>query len=762
MRRPHQDPTSTVPDGADVNEALLEAKLDPPRHRPGTVARRSLVDRLVSGASYPLVVISAPVGFGKATLLADWAAADARRFAWVSLDRGDDEPVALFRSITRAIDRLRPVDPKLFVDLAAPGISVLGRLVPRVLGALQALDEATVLVLRDLHTVHRKEARDALDLLLDHLPPNIQIAVTSRQSVWLANPRRRGRGDVLELGPEDLAFDADEAAQLLASVGVDVGPNDVDELVRSSDGWPAGLYLCALALRAQAPGPDRNPVPSAHPFVSQYLRSEVLSHLPAPTLRFLRRTAILEVMSGELCDALLDTTGSARQLESIAQTNFFVQSIDDRREWFRYHTLFRATLLDDLAQREPDIIASLHVRAAEWWAAQGSVDQAILHAKAGARPERAGELVAAHITGAYIAGRVTDTERWLRDLGDTVIEGDPGLAVLAGWIAALTGRPVEASRWSALVENHPGGEFAGEDATWFEALRSMLQAALCAHGVAAMKADAERAVSLMPAWKVWHNVGAGMLALALLLQGDDDQAELVFTDAVQSSQASGARVPHARWLAHRALLRMDRGDWLAAARDVDDALAIVDANGLQEYGASAIVYAATARLCIHRSDRAGAAAAQLHAMRLRTPTTWSLPHLGVLLRLELADTQLALADVDGARILLREIDEILHHRPQLGVLNDRVDALRTRLSTAQHVLNGGPTLTAAELRIVPYLPTNLTLQEIGDRLYISRNTVNTHVRSIYRKLRVSGRGETVRRAREMGLLADTAPGRPER
>lgn len=762
MRRQDQDPAAIVPGPLDVGEALRLAKLDPPRPRPGAVVRRSLVDRLVAGAGYPLVVIAAPVGFGKATLLADWAAADARRFAWVSLDRHDDEPISFLRSIAGAIDRFHPLDPSVFVDLAAPGISVLGRLVPRLIGVLQSIDEPTVLVVRHLELIHRKETRDALDLLLDHLPPHVQIAVTCRRSLWLASARRRGRGQLLELGTEDLAFDTDEAAQLLASVGADVAPDDVAELVRATGGWPAGLYLSALALRAQGPGAARNAVPSAHPFVSQYLRSEVLSDIPAPTLRFLRRTAILEVMSGSLCDALLETTGSAKQLESLARTNFFVQPIDDRHEWFRYHTLFRSTLLDDLVQREPDLATSLHLRASDWWASKGSVDNAILHAKAAGRPERAARLVAEHMTDAYVDGHVTHVERWLRDLGDTVIESDPGLAVLAGLTAALTGRPVDAARWSEMVEHHPVGAFVHGDATWFEALRSLLRASLCAHGVAAMQADAERALSLMPEWELWHSGSAGTLAIAHLMRGEADEAELVFTDAIESAAALGAHVPQARWTAHRALLRMDRGDWPAAASDAHEALAVVDRVGLQEYAASAVVYAATARLCIHRQDRAGAAGVLLHAMRLRTLTTWSLPHLGVLLRLELADVQLALAEVDGARIVLREIDEILHHRPQLGALIDRVEALRTRLSTAQQVLKGGPTLTAAELRILPYLSTNLTLQDIGDRLYISRNTVNTHVGAIYRKLHVSNRGEAVLVAKEIGLLADGTPMRSGR
>jgi LuxR family maltose regulon positive regulatory protein len=737
---------------------LFEAKLDPPRVRPGTVARSALVDRLVAAAAYPLLVIAAPVGFGKATLLADWAAADTRRFAWVSLDRTDDDAVVLLTSMVRAINRVRPVDPKLFVDLTSPGISVLGQLVPRVLGALRSTDEPLVLVLRDLHVIHQKEAHDALDLLVDHLPPNVQLAVTSRQSVWLANARRRGRGNLLELGPADLALDTGEAEQLLASVGADVDPDDVEELVRSSGGWAAGLYLSALALRVGKSDPARNTLTSAHPFVSQYLRDEVLSQLPARTLRFLRRTAVLDVMSGASCDALLQTTGSGRQLEALAQTNFFVQPVDDRHEWFRYHSLFRSTLLDDLVQCEPDIVTSLHLRAADWWAANGSVDRVIQHAQAGGEPGRAGRLAAANITDAYLRGQLTTVERWLRDLGDTAIENDPVLALLAGWMTALAGRPIDAMRWSEAVENEPPVSFAGHDAAWFESLRATLRAALCAHGVDEMKTDAELALSLMPAWNVWRTAAAGLLAYAQWMQGDDHEAELMFCEAIEDAQATDAKVPIARWLAHRALLRMDRGDWRPAAEDVDEALDIVEAAGLEEYGASAFVYVAAARLGIHRRDSDAATAAQQQAMRLRTLTTWAFPYSGVLLRLELAEVQLALNDPDGARILLHEIDDILHHRPQLGRLNDRVDQLRARLSTAHKVLRGGPTLTAAELRIIPYLQTNLTLQEIGDRLYVSRNTVNTHVGAIYRKLRVSSRGEAVNTAREIGLLADATSG----
>ena len=230
-----------------VRDPLSSARIAVPQTRLGTVSRSSL-GTLVSTQRPVLATVSAPAGYGKSTLMVEWARRDPRSSAWVSLDRAVNDPVAMLGLVANALDVLHPVDPDVFDDLASPGISVLGRVVPRIAASMLSA-EPFLLLLDDLHEVDVQECRDALNLLVDHLPTGSTVAAASRAEVWLDLARRRARGDLLEIGAGELAFNFDEAAQLLAAAGVELAPEVVAELRRRTEGWPAGLYLGALALR---------------------------------------------------------------------------------------------------------------------------------------------------------------------------------------------------------------------------------------------------------------------------------------------------------------------------------------------------------------------------------------------------------------------------------------------------------------------------------------------------------------------------------
>jgi LuxR family transcriptional regulator, maltose regulon positive regulatory protein len=751
--RPHDRvPAVADPLSSDFNEALRLAKLDAPRTRPGTIGRPRLVAALRGVASVPLVVISAPIGSGKATLLSEWADHDPRTLVWVSLERGDGGPIPLFTLVATALERVRPSDPVLWTDLRSPGVSVLGRIAPRLVAVIRSPGEPFVLVLRNLHEVRSRLSRDALDLLVDHLPAGVQVVAVSDQSVWMTTAVRRSRGDLALFGPSDLAFDSDEAQRLFQASGLGITANDVERLVDLTEGWAAGLQLHALALRPGRTSALLRGVPSPHPFLSDYVRAAVLAQMPRETLQFLRRTAVLDVMSGPLCDATLDTTGSAQNLAAISQTNLFVVPFDDQQDWYRTHTVFRAVLLDELLRREPDLVPELHRRAADWWEANGSVDRTITHARASGDLDRAAQLLTQQILPAYLSGRLPLAKTWLEELGESTIARTPELAVLAGLIALLDGRPLDAMRWADLVSS--AAREGSDQPERFTSLSAILRAAMCPDGVAAMAADAEVAMKIEPMWSVWRTYAVGALALARWLDGADEEAEGLLGDAIAAAEAAGAMVPRARWLAHRAVLLMDRDEWSRAAEDVNLACAIIEDAGLTQYGAVALAYTASARLLLHRQEADAAREPLAHAMLLRPLVTWAMPWSAVLVRLELADGHLALADAGTAVILLREIDDVLHHRRELGILVERVERLRDRLHHVQEAHNVS-TLTAAELRLLPYLQTHLTLQEIGERLFVSRNTVSSQTGSIYRKLGVTSRGDAVTRARDLGLLAPT-------
>ncbi len=338
---------------ADVPFDLVEVKLAAPLTRSGTVAKPALIERL-RAARAPIVTAVAPAGYGKTTLLASWAEADPRPFAWVALDAADDDAVMFLRYIAAALHRVEPLPADVFEALSGPGGSGWSKWVPRVGNALAALERPLVLVLDDLHAVTNPACLDGLAGLIGYLPAGSQLAIASREEPALPLARWRARGLVQEVGVAELRLDEQEAESMLAAV--DAG-FDAGELTERTEGWPAGLYLAALSLQAGGStaagaagftGDDR--------FVSEYFRFELLSRLPPAEARFLQYTSVLERMCGGLCDAVLETTRSASTLETLARTNGFVVPLDRRGEWYRYHHLFGELLRDELERSEPEMV----------------------------------------------------------------------------------------------------------------------------------------------------------------------------------------------------------------------------------------------------------------------------------------------------------------------------------------------------------------------------------------------------------------------
>ena len=745
-----------APAEAEARWALSEEKLHVPADRPGLIRRSELVDQLIAASDRRLIVLSAPVGYGKRTLLAEWARRDDRPFAWVSLGPGDGDASKLFILIAAAVARVLGISSAEF-NAETPGISIIGQVVPRLVATLARHADPVVLVIYNIHEVHDEDARDAINLLADHLPAEIQLVVSSRQPVWLATPARRARGEVLELGPSRLAFTDDEVVRLLELTAGAPRPDELVDIMSSTEGWPAGVYLSSLSLRRHGSNSSGALLPVAAATSSamsaDFVRDEVLSETQPDILRFLRRTSILDLMSGPLCDALLRTDGSGRMLDSISRSNLLVVPIEASGSWYRCHTLLRTVLLDDLHEFEPDQVSVLHERASAWWERAGSIDAAIKYALAAGNTGRAVDLAAQHTIGHYFSGRLHEVTTWLELIGDEAIATHPSLAVIAGWIAALTGHSADASRWLDCVEGIDADTAPAPPpgVPSFESNRAALRGFLCPRGVDQMVSDGELAASLEPSWSPWHTIALGVLATGRWMSGDLDHALLDYTESIDAATQTQAWVPLTRMLALRAVLHMDRAEWDAAGRDVASSLTVIDNHNLAEYATSSTTYAAAARLSLHDGNMETARAALARAMHLRVLVTWATPWASVILRLQLAGAHLALGDPRGARIIVHEIDDVLHHRPELGLLNDQVEAVRQQLSAA------GPggrttTLSTAELRLLPYLQTHLTLAEIAARLYLSRHTVSTQSKSIYSKLGASNRSEAITNAREVGLL----------
>jgi LuxR family maltose regulon positive regulatory protein len=733
---------------------LLEwSKLDAPSPRPGTVPRRGLLERLRAASVVPVVSIAAPAGYGKSALLRQWADETLRRVAWLSLEREDNDPAVLLAYIAAALDRLEPIDAEVFRTRTPPGTSVAATVARRVAATLASMDDPVALVLDNAEIIHNPQCRDAIAELALHLPATAQLVVASRGTPPIPLASLRSRGAVVELGADDLAMDEAEARALLNGAGVELSTAELAELLGQTEGWPVGLYFGALARRVGHHGTAGVAFSGDDRLMADYLRTELLAHVPRGRVSFLTRTSILDRMCGPLCDAVLGRTRSGRLLEALEGSNLLLVPLDRRREWYRYHRLFRQLLRAELGQREGEIVAKLHTRAARWCEAHDLPEMAIDHAQAAGDADQVARLVGTHMQAAYADGRLETVCRWLQWFDDReLIERYPAVAILGAVIQALMGQGAAAERWVAGAEAAPSGMTA-PDGSKIGAWQALLAAFLCRKGIPRMRGDTQTAYEGLAAASRLRPAAQALQGISWLLEGDLDRADLVLAHAVELGLDIGARPATAVALAERAIVAIHAGGWDSAEALAERGVAIVREARLDDYAPSALVYAVAARTAVHTGDMARSRESLADANRLRPQLSYTLPFFSVQTLLELARTYLALTDTAGARVVLREARDILRLRPDLGSLPQAADELQSTLDTLRVGAVGASSLTMAELRLVPLLSTHLSFREIGERLYISRHTVKTQAISIYRKLGVSSRSEAIERVEAMGLLS---------
>ena len=567
--------------------------------------------------------------------------------------------------------------------------------------------------------------------------------------------RLRAEGKVLEVGPGDLSLTREEVFSLLRNVDLTLGEDDVAELYRRTEGWPAGLYLAALYLKegglfgsaaVSFGGDDR--------LVSEYLESEFLARISRRHRTFLTRTAVLKRMCGPLCDAVLDMSGSTSALADLERSNLLLVPLDGRGDWYRYHHLFRDVLLAELHRQEPGLVPVLQRRAAQWYERNREPEVALEYWMKAGEVDSAARLVGALAFLSYQRGRIETVERWLGWLEDrAAMESYPAIAVPAAVFCALTGKPAQAERWADVAERAAAATSLPGGSPSIEPWLALIWALLCRDGVEQMRADAELAARTMAPGSFWRITAMMYRAAAHLMAGDLDRADVLFGDVVAEGQAAGIMFGPCIALAERSLLAITSGDWELGRRYLSEARSLARGGNLEDYPPVTILYAVAARMALHEADRPRAEAELTRAQRLRPGLTYAVPHMAVQARIELARCHLALFDLGTARTLLREAEEILVRRPRLGVFVRQAADLRAELSRARgSPALGASALTTAELRLLPMLSTHLSFREIAEEMFLSRHTVKAEAMSIYRKLGASSRSQAVGRARELALL----------
>ncbi len=450
---------------------LLETKTFLPRPRARLVPRPRLIARLEAGAAMKLLLISAPAGFGKTTLLADWLADRSSisggqcSVAWLSLDREDNEPPVFWTYLITALSNAAPgIGANELALLALPRPPAIHLVLTTLLNDLAAAGGEIVLVLDDYHLVDSHEVQDAMAFLLDHLPSGLHLVIASRADPSMPLARLRARGELAEIRAAQLRFTPGEAATYLNEVmGLQLTASDVVELEDRTEGWIAALQLAALSMQgrddvtdfiAGFAGDDR--------YIVDYLVEEVLQRQPGPVRDFLLQTSILDRLNGSLCDAVTGMGAGKATLEALDRDNLFVVPLDDRRLWYRYHHLFADVLRARLAEESPDLIPLLHRRACDWFAHSGRASEAIRHALAGKDFDRAAELVGRAMPASHRDRQEATLRGWLEVLPEEVLalrpelsNGLAGALLATGEVEGVDRQLRNAERW---LEQHEGPE----------------------------------------------------------------------------------------------------------------------------------------------------------------------------------------------------------------------------------------------------------------------------------------------------------------
>jgi len=543
---------------------LLETKLHVPRQRRGLVARPRLIERLGRGAESKLTLLSAPAGFGKTTLLAEWLAAapaGERSAAWLSLDQGDNDPALFWTYFVAALKTAGDgVGASALAFLQAPQPPPIETVLTTLLNDLGAIASNIVLVLDDYHVIDARDVQDGMAFLLDHLPPRLHLVIASRADPALPLARMRARGELVETRATELRFTPDEAAAYLNGVmGLQLTARDVAALAGRTEGWIAALQLAALSMQgrddiagfiAGFTGDDR--------YIVDYLVEEVLQRQSDRVQTFLLQTSILGRLSGPLCDAVTGQGGGKAMLDALDRGNLFVVPLDDRRRWYRYHHLFADVLRARLLDEQPDHVPDLHRRASAWYELNGEGSEAIRHAMTGEDFERAADLIELAIPAMRQGRQEATLRRWLEALPDELFRVRPALSVgyagalmAMGEFAGVEARLRDAERWLDGATGvrkgppAPSAEMVVVDEEGFRGLPSaiaMYRAALALilGNVAGSMTHARRALDLVGEDDhVGLGAAAALLGLAYWTSGDLDAAHHWYADGMANLEKAG-------------------------------------------------------------------------------------------------------------------------------------------------------------------------------------------------------------------------------
>ena len=529
---------------------ILTTKLYAPPIRSGLVLRPRLVDKLQQQMQHKLTLISAPAGFGKTTLVSEWMNQLEQPVAWVSLDAGDAEPPRFLIYLLKSLQTVLPDFGNELIEILQTARTIQAELiVSQIINDLADLDQRIVLVLDDYHTLDSKPVDDILAFLLDHMPPQLHLVITTREDPSFSTARLRARGELIEIRANDLRFTTPEATAFLnQQMGFGLKPDDIAKLEARTEGWIAGLQLAALSMEGRSDVSQFiNSFSGSHRYVLDYLVEEVLQHQPPDIVDFLLQTALLDRMCGSLCDAVTGQNNGQHMLELLEHKNMLVVPLDDERQWYRYHHLFADVLQAHTHEDDSQQRSILLSRASQWHEAHGLRSDAIEYALKAHNFEQAANLI--ELSWPFVAQNIPSSEflRWAEMLPEEIMEDRPVLIAAYAW-ALLDTRHLDAAdhyltlveNWLEIIDRQVEHQATVINEAQFKLLAGTTATARAYLSRARETIDetiyhAEHALTLLaPDQHYWRGLTALFSGLARWANGDFDNAQAVIKDSIHS------------------------------------------------------------------------------------------------------------------------------------------------------------------------------------------------------------------------------------
>lgn len=740
-------------DGAQI----VRSKLHPPPARRGAVFRpelRGRLDEYTEDATVKFVLVVAPAGWGKTSLLGQWLSSrEAAPSAWLSVDRGDNDPVRFWAHLVAAIKDARPrIGPEAGQLDAITEVKIADILVPQVINDFTWMSEPITVIIDNYHLISNAAIHECVEFFIENLPPAARLVLVTRSDPPLPLGRLRARGEMREIRTGELRFSEEETAGLLnGALDLALPPDYVKALQQRTEGWAAGLYLAGLSLRGRE-DLDRQ----VHTFagdnrqVVDYLVAEVLEPQPAYIRSFLTRTAVLDRMCAGLCDAVTGAGRSQGILEELERSNLFIVPLDASRSWYRYHSMFADMLRRELERSEPGIGPFLHQRASQWHRQHGSAAEAVCHAIMASDLSCAREVIAAPWHGRFAQGLAETVESWLASLSPDMADEDSRLRLMKAWLASHLSSLDEVEPWVGIAEAATlRGAFV-EGPSSVESAACILRASL-SHMLGDL-ADAEsasrRAAEIETGGsRRWRVVALATLGASLHWLGEDGEATEILSEVLDPPDQPADNLASVWALGCLSAIALRTGDIDACERRLSDAATLVTRHGLGEYRESATAYLALANLHECRGDLRAAEQAALRGLEVAKRGQARLETVSALLSLARLKVRAGLsgeaeASLGSARDVMRRCATpgIL---AELTISAERLVGQESQLPRSSQERRGHRPdgLTDREVEVFELLAAGKTNNEIAADLVVSVHTVERHLQNAYRKIGARNRGQ---------------------